>query len=83
MALICPINRNLCNSDCAWRVGEKCATVDIAMSFRREEIRKYAFEALSNMRYGATIMKDGKSYFDTDNITPYDEDKLRREGYKK
>lgn len=82
MALICPINGNLCSSDCAWRVGEKCVTVDMAMSFRREEIRRYAFETLSNMRYGTTIMKDGKSYSDTDGIGPYDGDKLHREGYK-
>lgn len=68
MSKICPINMNtrpvLCTTECAWRVGENCAVVDIANSLKHREIQREVMSKLINMRYGTCAGK----YIDTDSI---------------
>lgn len=68
MSKICPINMNtrpvLCTTECAWRVGENCAIVDIANSFKRREIQREVMSKFANMKYGMCSDK----HIDTDTI---------------
>ena len=67
MAKRCPF-MELCTSKCALRVGEDCAIVDIAKSFKQREIQRYAFSKLANMKYGTCNCSEERGYVDTDNI---------------
>lgn len=73
MAKLCPMNGNLCTSECAWWLDGECAVTRLAVSMYDKEMKqRFINRYLPNAFYGV-CGKGFDKYTDTDSVKEKDD----------